>query len=137
MKKLFTNREALLFMLIVAMLLSVGSVAKDFLSLTNLLSAYNDTSILIILALGQMLVIITRCIDLSVAANLALTGMAVAMLNSSYPDFPVPMLVLFGMLLGLTMGMINGLLVWKLEIPRYCGHTGHYEYLPRYYFPAK
>ena len=39
------------------------------------------------------------------------------MLNSSYPDFPVPMLVLFGMLLGLTMGMINGLLVWKLEIP--------------------
>ena len=52
MKKLFTSREALLFMLIVAMLLSVGSVAKDFLSLTNLLSAYNDTSILIILALG-------------------------------------------------------------------------------------
>ncbi|NRA14891.1 MAG: ABC transporter permease [Oceanospirillaceae bacterium] len=117
MKKLFTSREALLCLLILAMLLSVGSVAKDFLSLSNLLSAYNDTSILIILALGQMLVIITRCIDLSVAANLALTGMVVAMLNSSYPDFPVPLLMLFGMLLGLTMGMINGLLVWKLEIP--------------------
>jgi len=104
-------------MLILAMLLSVGSVAKDFLSLGNLLSAYNDTSILIILALGQMLVIITRCIDLSVAANLALTGMIVAMINSSFPDFPVPLLVLFGMLLGLSMGMINGLLVWKLQIP--------------------
>jgi len=117
MKKLFTSREALLCMLILAMLLSVGSVAKDFLSLGNLLSAYNDTSILIILALGQMLVIITRCIDLSVAANLALTGMIVAMINSSFPDFPVPLLVLFGMLLGLSMGMINGLLVWKLQIP--------------------
>jgi len=117
MKKLFTSRETLLCMLILAMLLSVGSVAKDFLSLGNLLSAYNDTSILIILALGQMLVIITRCIDLSVAANLALTGMIVAMINSSFPDFPVPLLVLFGMLLGLSMGMINGLLVWKLQIP--------------------
>ncbi|OUS36699.1 branched-chain amino acid ABC transporter permease ['Osedax' symbiont bacterium Rs2_46_30_T18] len=117
MKKLFTSREALLCMLILAMLLSVGSVAKDFLSLSNLLSAYNDTSILIILALGQMLVIITRCIDLSVAANLALTGMIVAMINSSFPDFPVSLLVLFGMLLGLSMGMINGLLVWKLQIP--------------------
>ena len=117
MKKLFTSREALLCILILIMTLSVGAIADDFLSIGNLLSIYNDTSILIILALGQMLVIITRCIDLSVAANLALTGMVIAMINSSFPDFAVPLLVLFGALLGLCMGMINGLLVWKLGIP--------------------
>jgi len=117
MKKLFTSREALLCALILVMTLAVGAIADDFLSISNLLSVYNDTSILIILALGQMLVIITRCIDLSVAANLALTGMVIAMINSAFPDFPVPLLILFGALLGLCMGMINGLLVWKLGIP--------------------
>ena len=117
MKKLYTNREALLCALIIIMALSVGAFADDFLSVGNLLSVYNDTSMLIILALGQMLVIITRCIDLSVAANLALTGMVIAMLNSSYPDFPVPLLVLLGAGLGVCMGMLNGLLVWKLSIP--------------------
>ena len=38
----------------------------------NLATVFNDTSILIILALGQMAVILTRSIDLSMAANLAL-----------------------------------------------------------------
>jgi rhamnose transport system permease protein len=117
MKSLLQNREVLLAVLITLMILLVGMVTPDFLLPSNLLAVYNDTSILIILALGQMLVILTRCIDLSVAANLALTGMVVAMLNSSYPDFPVPLLVLAGALLGLVLGVINGALVWKLGIP--------------------
>jgi rhamnose transport system permease protein len=70
-----------------------------------------------ILAIGQMMVILTRCIDLSVAANLALTGMIVAMLNVSMPDLPIPLIVLLSVLIGMVMGMINGLLVWKLALP--------------------
>ena len=46
---------------------------------------FNDTAILIILALGQMMVLLTKGIDLSMAANLALTGMIVALLNAHYP----------------------------------------------------
>lgn len=117
MKTLLQNREALLGVLIVALVLMIGLVVPDFLMPSNLLAVYNDTSILIVLALGQMLVILTRCIDLSVAANMALTGMVVAMLNSAYPDVPVLALVLAGALLGLLLGMINGLLVWRLGIP--------------------
>ncbi len=117
MKTLLQNREVLLAVLIIVLVAMVGLVMPDFLLPSNLLAVYNDTSILIILALGQMLVILTRCIDLSVAANLALTGMVVAMLNSAYPDVAVPLLVLAGALLGLILGMINGALVWKLGIP--------------------
>ena len=43
-----------------------------------------------ILALGQMVVILTRSIDLSMAANLAFTGMVVAMINAAYPGLPDP-----------------------------------------------
>ena len=48
---------------------------------------------------------------------IAMTGMVMAMLNHSYPDLPVLLLVLAGCLLGLVLGMINGLMVWKLGIP--------------------
>lgn len=78
---------------------------------------FNDTSILIILALGQMMVLLTKGIDLSMAANLALTGMIVALLNFHYPALPVWTLMLIATALGLVMGAINGLLVWKLGIP--------------------
>lgn len=117
MKSLLKNREALLAALIALMVLLVGVITPDFLMPSNLLGVYNDTSILIVLALGQMLVILTRCIDLSVAANLALTGMVVAMLNSAHPELPVALLVLIGGGLGLLLGVVNGLLVWRLNIP--------------------
>lgn len=78
---------------------------------------FNDTAILIVLALGQMMVLLTKGIDLSMAANLALTGMIVALINFHYPDVPVWALLILASALGLLMGAINGLLVWKLGIP--------------------
>jgi rhamnose transport system permease protein len=78
---------------------------------------FNDTAPLIILALGQMVVILTRCIDLSVAANLALTGMVVAMINVAMPGLPIPVILVIAISLGAIMGAINGVLVWKLAIP--------------------
>ncbi len=117
MKKLMVSRESLLAVLIIVLILMIGAFVPDFLQVSNLFAVYTDTSILIMLALGQMLVILTRCIDLSVAANLALTGMVVAMLNSSYPGIPVVLLVLAGGLIGLLLGVFNGFLVWKLHIP--------------------
>ncbi|TIX35845.1 MAG: ABC transporter permease, partial [Mesorhizobium sp.] len=78
---------------------------------------FNDTSILMILALGQMVVILTRSIDLSMASNLCFTGMVVAMLNAADPAIPIPLLIVIALLVGLVLGAINGLLVWRLNIP--------------------
>jgi rhamnose transport system permease protein len=64
-----------------------------------------------------MVVILTRCIDLSVAANLALTGMVVAMVNVAAPEVPLAALIALAVGLGTLMGIANGLLVWKLDIP--------------------
>ena len=64
-----------------------------------------------------MVVILTRSIDLSMAANLAFTGMAVAMINAAYPGFPIPLLILVACLIGLALGALNGVLVWKIGIP--------------------
>ncbi|MEM8702929.1 MAG: ABC transporter permease [Pseudomonadota bacterium] len=114
---LLKSRELVLGAAILALLLAIASRFPAFIEPSNLAKVFNDTAPLIILALGQMAVILTRCIDLSVAANLALTGMVVAMLNTLYPGLPIPVILLVSILLGAIMGLANGLLVWKLDIP--------------------
>jgi rhamnose transport system permease protein len=77
----------------------------------------DDSSILILLALGQMLVILVRAIDLSVAANLALCGMIAALFNRSFPDAGVASAIALAVMSGTALGAFNGLLVWKLRLP--------------------
>ncbi|POF27848.1 ABC transporter permease [Roseibium marinum] len=114
---LFKSREAILGAAILVLVAAIASRFPAFVAPSNLANVFNDTAPLIILALGQMVVILTRCIDLSVAANLALTGMAVAMLNTVMPGLPIPFILLVALCLGALMGLVNGLLVWKLDIP--------------------
>ena len=115
--RLIPVREAILAGAILVLLALVASRFAGFVAPANLANVFNDTAPLIILALGQMVVILTRCIDLSVAANLALTGMTVAMINVAMPGLPIPVIIAAAIALGAVMGAINGLLVWKLSIP--------------------
>lgn len=115
--RLITSREMLLSGAIAVLLVLIATRFPGFVAPGNLANVFNDTSPLILLAIGQMIVILTRCIDLSVAANLALTGMVAALINVSFPSCPVVVIVVIATALGTVMGMINGLLVWKLNIP--------------------
>jgi rhamnose transport system permease protein len=114
---LLKSREILLAGAIVALVLLISLRFPGFATPRNLGNVFNDTSILMMLALGQMAVILTKCIDLSVAANLALTGMTVAMLNAGFPGVPVVALILLAVVMGAALGAVNGILVWKLDLP--------------------
>ena len=115
MKALITSREGLLAGVILALITLIAFRFPAFVAPRNLANVFNDTSPLILLALGQMIVILTKCIDLSVAANLALTGMVAALLNGT--GVPLPLVILAAIALGAALGLINGVLVWKLQIP--------------------
>ena len=117
MSALAKNREV---WLVAAIALLVGLITLRFPAFArpqNLAAVFNDTSILMILALGQMAVILTRSIDLSMASNLALTGMIVALTNANFPGIPIPLIILEAMAIGAVLGAFNGVLVWKLGIP--------------------
>ena len=117
LRGLIAPRDAALLAILVALVALVAVRAPGFASPSNLAATLNDTAILVILALGQAVVILTRGIDLSVASNLALTGMVVAMLDAAYPGLPLVGLVLLAGLMGLALGAFNGLMVWKAGIP--------------------
>ena len=144
-KRLATTREAMLLVAIVVLIALISTRFGDFATPRNLANVFNDTAPLILLAIGQMIVILTKCIDLSVAATLALTGMVVAMLNTAAQAIddrgnallearqeastahvaamkdaagvPVAAILLIAVALGAALGAINGFFVWKLSIP--------------------
>lgn len=117
LKRFITSREALLVGAIGVLLMLISSRFPAFVTPENLANVFNDTSPLILLAIGQMIVILTKCIDLSVAANLALTGMVVSMVNVAAPGLPMVVVLAIAIGLGTLLGMFNGILVWKLQIP--------------------
>lgn len=112
-----THREIALAGLIVAMVAAIGLYAPAFATLSSLTGVLNDTAFLILLAIGQTLVILTRGIDLSVAANLALTGMLVALVGQHGPELPGPVYAILGTLIGACLGALIGGLVGGLGIP--------------------
>jgi len=64
---------------------------------------------LIIIALGELLVVITGGIDLSVGSTFSLTGMVAGLALSAGLSWPVACLI--GLLVGAGVGLVNGLLV--------------------------
>ena len=115
MKSLMKSREALLAMVILAMTAAIALRFPTFVAPANLANVINDTAPLMILALGQMIVILTKCIDLSVTGTLAMTGMVAALLNGM--GVPLPLVIVIVIALGAALGAVNGLLVWKVGIP--------------------
>ena len=88
----------------------------DFIRPANLVQVFNDASLLIMLALGQMAVIVSRSLDLSMASNLCFSGMAVAMLNAAHPGIPVGFVIIVAVMVGLALGALNGLVIWRFGV---------------------
>src|SRR3954453_84440 len=111
------SREILLALIVAALVLAVGARAPVFLTLESLNGVLTDSAILAMMALAQMMVILTRGIDLSVAANLALSGMVVALLSEQAPNLPIIGTILVAASCGAVLGFVNGFLVASIAIP--------------------
>lgn len=115
MTRLLKSREILLSLVILVMTGFIAARFPGFVAPASLANVFNDTSPLILLVMGQMCVILTKAIDLSIAANLALSGMVAALLNGM--GVPLPLIIAAAVALGAALGSVNGLLVWKVGIP--------------------
>jgi rhamnose transport system permease protein len=111
------RREWLLLAIIAVIVLAVGARAPVFLTLRNALDIGNDSAILAILVMGQMLVLLTRGVDLSVASNLALTGMLCALAGRAWPGIPLVALIAMACAIGAALGFVNGWLIMRFSLP--------------------
>ncbi len=110
------GREIGLFLFIVLIMLLLGMRNPKFFSIENLDDMLKSTAILSILALGMLLVMVTQGIDLSIASNMALSGMLTSILVRDYPNILTIIPVTVGLLVGAVNGFLNGLLITKGRI---------------------
>ena len=100
-----------------------ASGSSRFLAVDNLLSVALAFSWIAIMAVGQMLVIISGGIDLSVGAALALSGtLAAVLLTRSATPWPVA--VLGALAAGTAVGVVNALLIVRAGLPPFIATLG-------------
>ncbi len=109
----------ILFILVVAFAI----VTPDFLTVNNLINILRQYSVLMILAVGQTLVIVSRGIDLSVASNAALSG-SVMGVAYAYWAWPEPASLLVGLAAGVAVGAFNGFVITRLDVPDFIATLG-------------
>lgn len=93
--------------------LIISFVTPNFLTSRNIMNMLRQSSIIGIIAIGTTFVIMTGEIDISVGSVLALTG---AMTLGLQTKMPWPFAVAIALLVGLGVGLVNGLLVSKIKI---------------------
>lgn len=113
------------FIVLILLVIFFSVVKDNFLSPATLTMVAKHVSSFGILALGMTFVIITGGIDLSVGSVVGLVGMlAGGMIQEGVTlkfagvtlYFSVPMIVLFMLIIGALIGMINGLIITKLNV---------------------
>jgi ribose transport system permease protein len=112
--KLGTVGSVLLANILLIIILSF--LSPYFLSVTNFTNIFRQSAPLAMVALGITIVIISGGIDLSVAANISLTSVIFTMLIVTY-GMPLYICVILTFVLGIILGLYNGILVTIFKIP--------------------
>ena len=102
----FREVGILFFIALLALLVTLRSPA--FLTVGNFETILLNISILVIVALAQTMVIITRGIDLSVGSMIGLTAMMVSFSVVAFPTMSPLLALLLGMGLGAVLGGSTG-----------------------------
>jgi len=113
LKTALRSRDIGLLGLIVVLSAVVQVLNPSFLSPENLADLTTNAAILAILTVGMMLVIVTRGIDLSIGATLALSGMISAQTVATWQNTNPLVAIALGVAIGLICGAVVGGLVSK------------------------
>jgi rhamnose transport system permease protein len=117
LSRLLLRREAGIFVMIVLFTLAVSAYKPQFLTLNSLRIILLLVPLILIAAMGQMLVIVARHVDLSIGSMLGFSAMVTGMMFKFHPEiwWPVGFIVAIGT--GALLGLFNGLLVTVFRLP--------------------
>ncbi len=117
-KRAFFSRNARIIAVyvLIGILLTIGALSSPrFLSERNLFNVLRQASFLGVVTLGQMLVILTAGIDLSVGSVVKLSVLVSAVLMNGDSSNTLPViLIVMGM--GLLIGLLHGIFINQLDI---------------------
>src|SRR5580693_745277 len=116
-RKLAAVREAGTLVLLLVVVAAALTKDHSFLAPKNLNNILLWIPLLAVVGMGQMLVILTRGIDVSVGSTMGLSGMIVGMLFREHPHLNVFAGAAIGMAIGAVLGSVNGGLIAWAKVP--------------------
>lgn len=112
------SRELSIFLVLVAVTVVATLKNESFLfSADGWRNFLVNPSLLLLLAVGQAVVIITRNVDLSVGSVMALTAYLTGRLFIDQPGLPIVAVFALCILAGAVLGLVNGMLVAYFNVP--------------------
>ena len=115
---LLRSREISVLAVLVALIVVTTTKSHGFLfSSTGWRDLLLTPSLLVILAVGQTVVIITRNVDLSVGSTLGLSAYLTGKLFVDHPGLPIVVVFAAAMAFGALLGLVNGVLVAWGKVP--------------------
>jgi len=115
LKQIALQREAFIYYIFFFVLFFFAVVLHDtaFLTLANFMNIVKQTAPLTIMAVGLTFALAVGHIDLSIGSVVALSALVGALLLQ---HTGIPLAVLGALLVGVTVGLINGLLIERLQV---------------------
>ena len=116
-RNILLRREAGIFVMIVLFCIAVGIERPQFWTLNSLRIILLLVPLIMIGAMGQMLVLVARHVDLSIGSMLGFSAMVTGLMFRHYPEiwWPVGFIVAIGT--GTLLGLFNGVLVTFFRLP--------------------
>ncbi|MCL6087990.1 MAG: ABC transporter permease [Actinobacteria bacterium] len=115
-KKFFNIQSIGTILVFVAIFVFFSIKSPMFLTFDNIINIIRQVSILIIIGMGMTILLIAGQVDLSVGAIVGMTGVISAMLVVNN-HLPVYLSFIICILIGGVAGILNGIIVTKLNIP--------------------
>jgi rhamnose transport system permease protein len=113
----FRLRELGIGIALVLTVLLFSVRATNFATVSNWQDIASDVAMVVVVAVGETMVVLTRNIDLSVGSIAGLSAYLSADTLATYHGLPIAVMALIAVGVGLAAGLVNGLLVAVGRIP--------------------
>ncbi|WP_030484225.1 ABC transporter permease [Nocardioides aequoreus] len=114
-----------LIVLVVAVLV-FGVVSENFLRPQSLSLLVQQMAVVGALAVGQTVIVLTAGIDLSIGMAMVLSSLVMVKLNFDH-GVPGPLALLIGIAAGILTGVVNGVLVTRINLPPFIVTLGTFS----------
>ena len=116
-KRALGNKEASVFIILIIVMLIATIFNPAFLTFSNIMDVLKGNATLGICSFGMLLIILTGGIDASVCGQLTLVCVVAGKIMANFQFDNIIILYLLGIAIGCFTGMLNGLMVSRLDLP--------------------
>ena len=109
--RMIENRNFGLILGLCVLLAVAAVLTPSLFSMNSIISMLQNNAVYGLLAIGEMMVIITAGIDISIGAILSLSGVVCCRLMAENPSVPAIVWILLALVIGAVCGAVNGILV--------------------------